>query len=114
MTAENVQLHVRLELEHERRLRTQAALDEAERNFCAARRDAENRTRDLEELKATSVAAKEKLEKKMKILFDENRRLRLCIKDKETQIADSEARAKSLLLKVIRSTTNYLKLSEEA
>ena len=43
LTADNVQLHVRMELEHERRVRTQLALDEAERNFCSARRDAENR-----------------------------------------------------------------------
>ena len=106
LTADNVQLHVRLELEHERRLRTQTALDETERNFCAARREADNRTRDLEELKATTAASKEKLEKKVKIMFDENRRLRLCIKEKETQITDSEARAKSLLLKVIESTKN--------
>jgi len=89
-----------MELEHERRLRTQAALDETERNFCAAKRDAENRLRDLEELKSTSAVTKEKLDKKLKIFYDENRRLRSCIKDKENQIRETEARAKSMLLKV--------------
>ena len=56
-----------MELEHERRLRTQAALDETERNFCAAKRDAENRLRDLDELKSASAVTKEKLEKKLKV-----------------------------------------------
>ena len=49
------------------RLRTQAALDETERNFCAAKRDAENRLRDLDELKSASAVTKEKLEKKLKV-----------------------------------------------
>jgi len=101
LTAENVQLHVRMELEHERRIRTQLALDEAERNYCSARRDLDNRAKDLEELNASSDLVKGKFEKKVKILGDENRRLRACIKDKENQIRESEARAKSLSLKVI-------------
>jgi hypothetical protein len=84
-----------------------------ERNFCAAKRDAENRGRDLDELRSTSEAAKEKADKKVRILADENRRLRGCIKDKEAQIRESEARAKSLLLKVttfsIQSGANFKK-----
>ena len=80
--------------------RTQLALDEAERNWCSSRRDLENRARDLEELQASSSLVKEKFEKKVKILGDENRRLRVCIKEKETKVSESEARAKSLSVKV--------------
>jgi hypothetical protein len=54
----------------------------------------------LEELQASTILVKEKFEKKVKILGDENRRLRACVKEKEAQIMEIEARAKSLSLKV--------------
>ena len=41
--SENVQLKVKMELEHERRLRTQEALDDAERRYFALRRECDNK-----------------------------------------------------------------------
>ena len=63
---ENVQLQVRMELEHERRLRTQAALDESEKKQVILKRELDMKVQKNEELVKQIADAKEKCEARIK------------------------------------------------
>ena len=63
---EAVHLQVKMELEHERRLRTQAALDEAERRQVALKRDLDSKSRECGVLENRLSDLKEKSEAKLK------------------------------------------------
>ena len=64
--SENVQLQVRMELEHERRLRTQAALDESEKKHSILKSELERKDKKNEELVKQISDAKEKCEVRIK------------------------------------------------
>ena len=64
--SENVQLQVRMELEHERRLRTQAALDESEKKHSILKSELERKDKKNEELVKQISDVKEKCEVRIK------------------------------------------------
>jgi hypothetical protein len=96
---ENVQLQVKLELEHERRLRIQTALDDSEKRNVVLKREVETKTKHCEDLEKQMNEAQSKFKGKMKQLADENRRLEKLLKVKESQICESETKAKELSLR---------------
>ena len=63
---ENVQLQVKLELEHERRLRIQMALDDSEKRNVVLKRDVETKTKHCEDLEKQMNEAQSKFKAKMK------------------------------------------------
>ena len=67
-----VQLQVRMELEHERRLRTQADLDESEKKHVILKRELNTQSRRNEDLAKQLQETKEKCEvriKQVKVLY---------------------------------------------
>ena len=90
---------VKIELEHERRLRTQQALDEAERRQYVLQRDCDNKTRECQEYSAKIKDLKVKHEARLRQVTEENRRLEKLLQMKETEIMSSEARAKELVMR---------------
>jgi len=96
---ENVQLQVKMELEHERRLRTQMALDESEKRNVALKRDLDTKSRNCEDLVKQMKDLQAKNDQKQKQIADENRRLEKLLKVKEAQICESETKAKELSLR---------------
>ena len=97
--SENVQLKVKMELEHERRLRTQEALDDAERRYFALRRECDNKENEYKEVEKKLVEIKLKHDLKMKKAKEENASLENLLKLKKTEIINHEARAKDLVAK---------------
>ena len=63
---ETVQLKVRMELEHERLVRTQVALDESEKKQVALKRELDTKTRQCEDLVKQLMDTKEKSEHRLK------------------------------------------------
>ena len=63
---ENVQLQVKLELEHERRLRIQMALDDSEKRNVVLKREVETKTKHCEDLEKQMNEAQSKFKAKMK------------------------------------------------
>ena len=63
---ENVQLQVKLELEHERRLRIQMALDDSEKRNVVLKREVETKTKHSEDLEKQMNEAQSKFKGKMK------------------------------------------------
>ena len=63
---ENVQLQVKLELEHERRLRIQTALDDSEKRNVVLKREVETKTKHCEDLEKQMNEAQSKFKGKMK------------------------------------------------
>ena len=88
-----------MELEHERRLRTQQALDEAERRQYVLQRDCDNKTRECHEYSQKIKDLKVKHEARVRQVTEENRRLEKLLQLKESEIMDSEARAKDLVMR---------------
>lgn len=73
--SEESQWQVKMELEHERRLRTQAALDTSEKQGVTLRRELDNKTKQCEDLVKQLSDSKEKHQqvvKKVLILFGKN------------------------------------------
>jgi chromosome segregation ATPase len=66
LTDENVHLQIRMELEHERRLRVQAALDDSEKRHVGLKHDLENKSRDFDELEKRLSNMRDKYEHKIK------------------------------------------------
>ena len=56
--SENVQLKVKMELEHERRLRTQDALDDAERRYFSLRRECDNKENEYKDIEKKLIEIK--------------------------------------------------------
>merc|ERR1712203_195250 len=73
--SENVQLKVKMELEHERRLRTQDALDDAERRYFSLRRECDNKENEYKEVEKKLKEIKVKHDMKMQKSKEENSRL---------------------------------------
>ena len=88
-----------MELEHERRLRTQQALDESERRQYVLQRDCDNKTRECHEYSQKIKDLKVKHEARVRQVTEENRRLEKLLQLKESEIMDSEARAKELVMR---------------
>ena len=97
--SENVQLKVKMELEHERRLRTQEALDDAERRYFALRRECDNKENEYKEVEKKLVEIKLKHDIRMKKAKEENASLENLLKLKKTELINQEARAKDLVAK---------------
>ena len=92
-------VQVKMELEHERRLRTQQALDESERRQYVLQRDCDNKTRECQEYSQKIKDLKVKHEARVRQVTEENRRLEKLLQLKESEIMDSEARAKELVMR---------------
>ena len=86
-----------MELEHERRLRTQDALDEAERRYFALRRECDNKENEYKETEKKLVEIKIKHDMKMQKSKEENARLENLLRLKKAEIMNSELRAKELV-----------------
>ena len=118
--AEHTKLKVRVELEVERRLRIQSALDNAEKRCYASNRLLEKKVRcpsvkkyaeqsnvagpnsqcgELEERESAWAAARENLESRLNKSEGDNERLEKMIREKEAKIVESERMAKDLMLK---------------
>ena len=97
--SENVQLKVKMELEHERRLRTQEALDDAERRYFALRRECDNKESEYKEIEKKLKEIKVKHDMKMQKSKEENSRLENLLRLKKSEIINSEARAKDLVIR---------------
>ena len=65
-TNESVELQVKLELEHERRLRTQAALDDSEKRQVALKRELDLKSNQCQDLNRQLLHTKEKNEHAVK------------------------------------------------
>ena len=80
-------------------MRTQQALDEAERRQYVLQRDCDNKTRECQEYSAKIKDLKVKHEARLRQVTEENRRLEKLLQMKETEIMSSEARAKELVMR---------------
>ena len=121
--AEHTKLKVRVELEVERRLRIQSALDNAEKRCYASNRLLEKKVRcptakqifmlnnhtwlglinsqcgELEDRESAWAVARENLESRLNKSEGDNERLERMIREKEAKIVESERVAKDLMLK---------------
>jgi hypothetical protein len=94
-----IHLQIKMELEHERRVRVLAALDDSEKRNVCLKRDVENKSREFEAVEKRLSNMKDKYELKIKQVEQENRRLETLLKVKETQIGESESMAKEISLR---------------
>ena len=95
----NVQLHVKMELEHERRVRTQKALDEAERKYYVLQKELESKENECQEYSAKIKDLKLKHDGKIRQASEEHKRLEKLVQLKESEVMDSESRAKELVMR---------------
>merc|ERR1712226_1449075 len=97
--SENVQLKVKMELEHERRLRTQDALDDAERRYFAVRRECDSKENEYKEVEKKLAEIELKHDIKMKKAKEEIASLENLLRLKKSEIINHQARAKDLVAK---------------
>eukprot|EP00096_Caligus_rogercresseyi_P012754 TRINITY_DN5448_c0_g1_i1.p1 TRINITY_DN5448_c0_g1~~TRINITY_DN5448_c0_g1_i1.p1 ORF type:complete len:827 (+),score=262.95 TRINITY_DN5448_c0_g1_i1:75-2555(+) len=96
---QNVLSHVRAELEHERRIRTQEALDEAERRCYQLGKELEHKAANYEERFTEMESNRGTLQKDVDELKEEKAKLRNRIKVKESELSESEVKSKKLIRK---------------
>uniref|UniRef100_A0A0K2T4V6 Uncharacterized protein n=1 Tax=Lepeophtheirus salmonis TaxID=72036 RepID=A0A0K2T4V6_LEPSM len=96
---QNVLSHVRAELEHERRIRTQEALDEAERRCYQLGKELELKVSMYEEKVSNLESTRERLQKDIDELGTEKNKLTSRIRIKEDQLTASEIKSKELIRK---------------
>ena len=97
--AEHTKLQVKVELETERRMRIQTALDDAEKRCFAANKSLEKKSGELERFGEGLERMRESYETKLRLAQRESSWLQQLLREKEKKVLESQTHAKELTTK---------------